>query len=87
MSETDIRCVRERDSRGWFWSGNGGGVRVGVVERSLVGCQAVGGPPEASGGWPLLGHIVPILRSPLGFLPGLAKYGAVVKIRFGTLPV
>ncbi|MEV6604042.1 cytochrome P450 [Kutzneria sp. NPDC051319] len=43
--------------------------------------------PEAPGGWPLLGHIVPILRSPLGFLPGLAKYGAVVKIRFGTLPV
>ncbi|EWM18407.1 cytochrome P450 [Kutzneria sp. 744] len=52
-----------------------------------MGCQAVGGPPEASGGWPLLGHIVPIQRSPLGFLPGLAKYGAVVKIGFGTLPV
>jgi cytochrome P450 len=48
---------------------------------------ASGEVPEAPGAWPLLGHIVPILRSPLGFLPALADRGSVVRIRFGTLPV
>lgn len=43
--------------------------------------------PEAPGAWPLLGHIVPMLRNPLGFLPDLAQYGDVVKVRFGRLPV
>jgi cytochrome P450 len=43
--------------------------------------------PEAPGAWPVLGHIVPILRAPLEFLPTLASYGDVVKVRFGRLPV
>ncbi|MFG1804311.1 cytochrome P450 [Micromonospora carbonacea] len=43
--------------------------------------------PEAPGAWPLLGHIVPMLRQPLGFLPGLARHGDVVRVRFGRLPV
>lgn len=43
--------------------------------------------PEAPGAWPVLGHIVPMLRRPLRFLPALAEYGDVVRVRFGTLPV
>jgi cytochrome P450 len=42
---------------------------------------------DAPGAWPLLGHIVPMLRDPLGFLPALAQYGDVVRVRFGRLPV
>ncbi|WP_158578523.1 cytochrome P450 [Spongiactinospora rosea] len=44
-------------------------------------------PPDVPGGWPLLGHIVPILRRPLEFLPSTAAYGDVVKVRFGRLPI
>ncbi|WIX83620.1 cytochrome P450 [Amycolatopsis carbonis] len=43
--------------------------------------------PEAPGAWPLLGHIVPVLRRPLEFLPSLARHGDVVKVRFGRFPV
>ncbi|MFI7434864.1 cytochrome P450 [Micromonospora haikouensis] len=50
-------------------------------------CPAPGDVPEAPGAWPLLGHIVPMLRQPLGFLPGLARHGDVVRVRFGRLPV
>lgn len=42
---------------------------------------------QAPGAWPLLGHIVPMLRRPLDFLPALAQHGDVVKVRFGRLPV
>ncbi|MEV0074060.1 MULTISPECIES: cytochrome P450 [unclassified Amycolatopsis] len=42
---------------------------------------------EAPGAWPVLGHIVPVLRKPLEFLPALARYGDVVKVRFGNFPV
>jgi cytochrome P450 len=43
--------------------------------------------PEAPGAWPLLGHLVPMLRRPLAFLPTIAVYGDVVKVRFGRMPV
>jgi hypothetical protein len=42
---------------------------------------------EAPGAWPVLGHVVPVLRRPLEFLPALARYSDVVKLRFGTFPV
>ncbi|MBR7678269.1 cytochrome P450, partial [Streptomyces daliensis] len=42
---------------------------------------------EVPGAWPVLGHIVPMLRRPLEFLPAGARYGDVVKVRFGRLPV
>ncbi|WP_394830020.1 cytochrome P450 [Pendulispora rubella] len=42
---------------------------------------------EAPGAWPVLGHIVPILRRPLEFLSSLAGCGDVVKLRFGRLAV
>ncbi|MFD0689767.1 cytochrome P450 [Actinomadura fibrosa] len=44
-------------------------------------------PPDVPGAWPLLGHIVPVLRRPLEFLPSVAAFGDVVKVRFGRLPV
>ncbi|MEV0611722.1 cytochrome P450 [Nonomuraea sp. NPDC050404] len=44
-------------------------------------------PPDVPGAWPLLGHIVPVLRRPLEFLPSAAAFGDVVKVRFGRLPV
>lgn len=43
--------------------------------------------PEVPGAWPLLGHIVPMLRRPLQFLPAAAEFGQVVKVRFGRMPV
>lgn len=42
---------------------------------------------DVPGAWPLLGHIVPMVRRPLEFLPGIAKHGEVVRLRFGTIPV
>ncbi|MCF6475692.1 cytochrome P450 [Nonomuraea sp. MG754425] len=44
-------------------------------------------PADLPGAWPLLGHIVPILRRPLEFLPAASGHGDVVKVRFGRLPV
>ncbi|MFD4137280.1 cytochrome P450 [Streptomyces goshikiensis] len=41
--------------------------------------------PTASGGLPLLGHIVPLLRAPLGFLARLPEDGDLVRVRFGPL--
>ncbi|WP_063726236.1 cytochrome P450 [Nocardia brasiliensis] len=43
--------------------------------------------PEPPGAWPLLGHVVPMVRRPLEFLPAAARYGTVVRVRFGRLPV
>ncbi len=43
--------------------------------------------PEAPGAWPLLGHMVPMLRRPLAFLPAIAAHGDIVKVRFGRMPV
>lgn len=68
-------------------TGTGTGI---ATETAAAAVRPSGGGrevPEAPGGWPLLGHIVPILRNPLGFLPSLAQYGDVVKVRFGRLPV
>jgi cytochrome P450 len=46
-----------------------------------------GSIPEAPKAWPVLGHLVPMLGRPLEFLPAMAEYGDVVKVRFGRLPV
>lgn len=51
---------------------------------------AAAGPdpvPDAAGAWPLLGHIVPLLRRPLDFIAALAGQGDVVRLRFGRIPV
>src|SRR5687767_1788349 len=62
---------------------------TGAIDATPATAESSGGRDviDAPGAWPLLGHIVPILRDPLGFLPGLAQYGDVVRIRFGRLPV
>ncbi|MER5418043.1 cytochrome P450 [Streptomyces virginiae] len=41
--------------------------------------------PSAAGGLPLLGHVVPLLRDPLGFLTRLPEYGDLVRVNFGPL--
>ncbi|MFD7256897.1 cytochrome P450 [Streptomyces sp. NPDC059874] len=41
--------------------------------------------PTAAGGLPLLGHLVPLLRDPLGFLTRLPEYGDLVQVRVGPL--
>ncbi|WP_051892636.1 cytochrome P450 [Streptomyces erythrochromogenes] len=43
--------------------------------------------PTAPGALPLLGHVLPLLRDPLGFLTRLAGHGEVVQLRLGPLPV
>ncbi|MFE2324368.1 cytochrome P450 [Streptomyces sp. NPDC059385] len=43
--------------------------------------------PTAPGALPLLGHVVPLLRDPLGFLTRLPRHGDVVQVRLGPLPV
>lgn len=45
------------------------------------------GIQDVPGSWPFLGHIVPMVRRPLKFLPSVAEYGDVVRIRFGRLPI
>ncbi|WP_328387517.1 cytochrome P450 [Nocardia sp. NBC_00416] len=39
--------------------------------------------PQAPGGLPLLGHVVPLLRDPLALLTSLPAYGDLVQIRLG----
>ena len=43
--------------------------------------------PSAPGGLPLLGHTVPLLRDPLGFLSSLYGHGDVLRIRLGAATV
>ncbi|WP_225846837.1 cytochrome P450 [Streptomyces sp. HPF1205] len=43
--------------------------------------------PVAGNSVPFLGHAVPLLRDPLGFLSSLPAYGSLVKLRLGPLPV
>ncbi|MFD0885529.1 cytochrome P450 [Streptosporangium algeriense] len=43
-------------------------------------------PPRAPGGWPLLGHVKPLLTDPLGLLAALPRLGGVVELRFGRTP-
>ncbi|WP_232663672.1 cytochrome P450 [Pseudonocardia sp. TRM90224] len=41
--------------------------------------------PQAPGGIPVLGHVLPLLRNPLDFLASLPDHGDVVQMRVGTL--
>lgn len=41
--------------------------------------------PTAPGGWPLLGHFVPLARDPLNFMDSLREHGDLVRIRVGPL--
>ncbi|MFD8148940.1 cytochrome P450 [Streptomyces sp. NPDC059708] len=43
--------------------------------------------PTAPGALPLLGHLVPLLRDPLGFLTRLPRHGDLLQVRLGPLPV
>ncbi|MFB7516793.1 cytochrome P450 [Streptomyces sp. NPDC056144] len=43
--------------------------------------------PVAPRALPLLGHVVPLLREPLGFLKSLPAHGELVRIRIGPFPV
>ncbi|MEU9128470.1 cytochrome P450 [Kitasatospora sp. NPDC048540] len=43
--------------------------------------------PRAPGGLPLLGHVWPLWRDPLGFVKSLTGEGEVVRVDLGTLPV
>ncbi|MFJ6568728.1 cytochrome P450 [Streptomyces sp. NPDC091292] len=42
--------------------------------------------PRAAGALPLLGHAVPLLRDPLGFLRSLPHHGDLVAVRIGRHP-
>ncbi|MFG2291489.1 cytochrome P450 [Streptomyces sp. NPDC048595] len=42
--------------------------------------------PRAPGALPLLGHAVPLLRDPLGFLRSLPQHGDLVAVRLGPHP-
>lgn len=42
--------------------------------------------PRAAGALPLLGHAVPLLRDPLGFLRSLPQQGDLVAVRLGSHP-
>jgi pentalenene oxygenase len=44
-----------------------------------------GAIPMASGGWPLLGHVVPLLTTPLAFVSSLPSRGDLVRIRLGPM--
>lgn len=42
--------------------------------------------PPAPGGFPLLGHIIPLARRPLEFLTACRDHGDIVTLRLGTSP-
>ena len=44
-----------------------------------------GAIPAAPGGWPLLGHVVPLLTAPLAFVNSLPSLGDLVQIRLGPM--
>lgn len=46
-----------------------------------------GSIPEAPGAMPILGHALPLIRDPLGFLRSLPLYGKLVQVRLGTYRV
>lgn len=58
-----------------------------TLTNALPATAGPGGVPDAAGAWPLLGHIVPLLRRPLDFIAALAGQGDVVRLRFGRIPV
>lgn len=41
--------------------------------------------PTAPGALPVLGHVLPMIRDPLGLLAGLPEHGALVRLRFGPV--
>lgn len=43
--------------------------------------------PRAPGRLPLLGHVLPLWRRPLGFLKGLRDTGEIVRVELGTMPI
>ncbi|MCC9306238.1 cytochrome P450 [Kitasatospora sp. RB6PN24] len=43
--------------------------------------------PTAPGALPVLGHALQLLRDPLDFVCGLARYGELVRVRLGNHPV
>ncbi|MBB5960714.1 pentalenene oxygenase [Saccharothrix tamanrassetensis] len=43
--------------------------------------------PTAAGARPLVGHLVPLLRDPLGFLASLPEQGGVVRVRVGPTSI
>lgn len=48
---------------------------------------AVSRAGTAPGAWPLMGHLTSMYRDPLGFLARLPRYGELVEIRLGRMPV
>ncbi|MHB6911833.1 cytochrome P450 [Streptomyces sp. DB-54] len=60
-----------------------GGVRraTGVRRRAL---QRI---PPAPHAWPLLGHLVPLLRDTLAFLKSLPAHGGLVRLQMGPVPM
>lgn len=44
-------------------------------------------PPVVPGALPLLGHVAPLLRRPLEFMDELRRYGPVVRLGLGRVPV
>ncbi|MFF3559632.1 cytochrome P450 [Streptomyces sp. NPDC002574] len=50
----------------------------------MTGLQSV---PRAPGRLPLLGHALPLARSPLAFVTSLRESGDLVRVDIGTLPV
>jgi cytochrome P450 len=43
------------------------------------------GPPRAPGALPLVGHLLPLLRDPLGFVRSLSAHGDLVEVRLGPV--
>ncbi|WP_329865906.1 cytochrome P450 [Streptomyces sp. JV184] len=43
--------------------------------------------PPAPHAWPLMGHLVPLVRDPLAFLKSLPVHGALVRVRMGPVPL
>ena len=52
------------------------------MPKLLTGPGAI---PVAPGGWPLLGHVVPLLTAPLAFVNSLPSLGDLVQIRLGPV--
>ena len=52
------------------------------MPKRLTGPGAI---PRAPGGWPLLGHVVPLLTTPLAFVTSLPSSGDLVQIRLGPM--
>src|SRR5437763_4981077 len=55
-----------------------------AVEPQAAGSRPV---PRAPGAVPLLGHALKLWRDPFGFMTSLWKYGDLVRVDLGTMPV